>query len=118
MSCESMRLCSGKIFSSVRVPILIVIGCRHPIITNVSSILPVQILKLPCLRVFHSFDQYPVISEEAKAAFQDNLGESLMNGNKVWDAWWGEGAVPGAEGAGGSPLNTGCICEADSCLDA
>lgn len=51
-------------------------------------------------------------------AFQDDLLETVMNGNTVWDALWGEGAVPGAEGPGGSPLNTGCICEVDSCLDA
>ena len=44
-----------------------------------------------------------------------NVELNVKLGDAKWKEWWGD-AVPAAEGLG-SPLNTACFCNVETCLD-
>ena len=54
-------------------------------------------------------------SEFPKSLFMENAELNVKLGEARWRAWWGD-AMPAAMGKG-SPLNTACFCNVETCLD-
>ena len=54
-------------------------------------------------------------SEYPKELFMQNVELNVKLGDAKWKEWWGD-AVPAGEGLG-SPLNTACFCNVETCLD-
>ena len=57
-----------------------------------------------------------LFSPTPKRYFMEDIPGNTEIGNRIWEHWWGIGAVLGVNGTG-SPLNTDCLCSVDTCVD-